>query len=150
MTSTALRYLYCALFAGGSALTLAGQHRLVFGAFASLSVPSLPASALTAVLNLSWYELAYSLGRASNSALVFAALPFVGCGLGIFSGALVLGGSRFAVASVIVNLALGIFAAAAVLIAYRWHGDVIGRWRLVNAAVFLAANSAWLACAIRR
>jgi hypothetical protein len=144
MTSAPVRLLYVAIFTGCSALTLAGEHRLLYRAFTALSVPALPASALTGILNLSWHEFGYAIGRVWNSALVFTVLPYLGCGAGILSGVLVLTRSRHALASVIVNLGFGIVVAGAVVFLYRSHGYLLGRWRLANALAYLAANSAWL------
>jgi len=111
----------------------------LYGLLRRLSTPDLFDSALTGLLNLSWYELAYVVGGGVKSALLFTLFPYIGGFSGLLSSGLLLSGHRWgnpsALGHIVFSLVVGALSLAVLLWRY-WRG-IDDPWRLVTTLAFL-------------
>lgn len=139
----ATRYVHAA-WCGISALLLAtGGHRAFYEALGAIAAPEVAAAALTGLLNLAWYELAYVVGGGLKSAGVFVALPYLGIAAGLAAAVLVR--TRFHIHAAAAQLAIGLLVGGLALAVLGWR-TVRGfpdPWRLVAILAFLAGHGAW-------
>ena len=139
-------YLYAILIASSSLLIPFGLHRTFYALLRDLSVPALGISALTGITNLSWYELAYVIGGAFKTVILFTLLPFLGSATGLLSVGLQFTGVRWRQRILMAHLAFGLAVATLSLMILLWRlwRGFVDPWRLVTVTTFLLAYGGWI------
>jgi len=137
--------LYAILVPLSSLLVAAALHRSVYALLHSLGVPSIGISLLAGLFNLSWYEIAYTVGGGLKMVRVYDAIPILGCATGMLSGLLLLTRLMVRRHMIAVHLAVSILLSLLALMVLLWrlYRGIADPWRIVTVLAFLAAYCAW-------
>lgn len=139
-------YLYAGLIVVSSFLVATGLHRPVYSFLRSLGVPSPGISILAGLSNLSWYEIAYTVGGGLKMVRIYDAIPLLGCATGILSGVLILTELRLRRHVLFVHLTVSVTLSVLGLMVLLWRSfrGMPDFWRIVTMLAFLGAYCAWI------
>lgn len=144
-------YCYGILILASAVVTLAGEHRVFFRLLQNLGFPELSIAALSGLLSLSWYELAYVVGGGLKNVSIFLAIPIAGSIGGIVSVAALFINSSFRSRLLLGYLAccllLGILSLG--VLAWRYVRGIEDLWRITSTIGFLLVYASWFVYFLR-
>ncbi len=139
-------FLYALLVGTTSLVTAFDLGHAYYSFIQRTSLPPLVVSALTGLLNLSWYELSYVVGGGLKSVSIYLALPFMGAATGLVSAVSMVIPRRLRPPILILHFAFSVSVGILSLAVLSWryirgYGDL---WRTITTIAFLAAYYAWI------